>query len=384
MQTKGKAAPLEHKPLKIMFVSAEALSEGFAAHAHLKGMSDGLQKYGHQTTIVGRASGSYFTSSIPARFLRYISINFDAISAMRQHDVLVARAHFANFFWVKVAGWRGIPVIQEMNGLLQDATTTHPWLRFVQKPIAWSYRQQLHSAAAVACVTVEIAKQVQKLDTDAQIEVIANGVDSAHFFPDPQASAASDYAIFCSALTQWHGIGTLLKAVEHPEWPQGLRLLIAGDGTEAARVREAAKKNHKITYIGLQRRKGLAKLIRSAALGLSPLETLAQRGINEVSPLKVYEMMASGIALVATDLAGQRELVLANGCGVVVPPSNPDSLARAVRDLFLNPARTEMGEKGAAAIASHHDWFQRAGQLSALMHRVLARKAVQTAGTASN
>jgi glycosyltransferase involved in cell wall biosynthesis len=376
-RSKGKAALLETKPLNIMVVSAEALSEGFAAHSHVRGMSDGLQKRGHRITVIGRATGSYFTSSIPARFLRYISVNFDAISAMKRHDVLVARAHFANYFWVKVAGWRGIPVVQEMNGLLRDAATTHPWLRGVQMPIAWSYRQQLLTADAVACVTEEIAEQVQKLRTDAQIAVITNGVDSTQFFPDAHASATSDYAIFCSALTPWHGIDTLLQAVEHVEWPRGLRLLIAGDGNEADRVREAAGRNNLITYIGLQRRDGLAKLIRSAALGLSPLETLAQRGINEVSPLKVYEMMASGIAIVATDLAGQRELVLENACGVIVPPSDPVALARAVRDLYLNPDRTEMGQRGAAAIALRHDWFHRAGSLVELMEKVLHRKALQ-------
>ncbi len=357
-----------------MFVSAEALSEGFAAHTHITGLSEGLNKLGHQTTIIGGSKGSYFTTSIPARFLRYVIINFDAIVAMRNHDVLVARAHFANFFWVMAARLRGIPVVQEMNGLLQDASTTHPWLRALQIPIAWSYRRQLVAASGVACVTGEIARQVQTLAINAPIEVITNGVDSTMFFPDGKASSTSDYAIFCSALTSWHGIDTLLQAVEHPDWPKGLRLLIAGDGLEADRVRAAAAQNHMITYIGLQHRKGLAKLMRSAALGLSPLETLSQRGVNEVSPLKLYEMMASGIAIVATDLAGQRELVVETGCGVVIPPSDAPALACSVRDLYLNPARTGMGQKGAAAIVIKHDWTHRAASLVALVKKMPSQR----------
>ena len=54
-----------------------------------------------------------------------------------------------------------------------------------------------------------------------------------------------------------------------------------------------------------------------------------------------------GRPMVATDVDGTSEVVLDGVTGLLVPPANPDRLARALIDLARDPARRE--QMGAAA-----------------------------------
>ena len=51
--------------------------------------------------------------------------------------------------------------------------------------------------------------------------------------------------------------------------------------------------------------------------------------------------MAAGRAVVATDIGGTRELVLGGETGILVPPEDPEALARAIGDVLGDPGLME-------------------------------------------
>lgn len=83
-------------------------------------------------------------------------------------------------------------------------------------------------------------------------------------------------------------------------------------------------------------------------------------GLRFTSPLKLFEYLAAGAAIVAADIAGVREIVGADDCVAVVPPGDVRACGEAVADLLSDPARAaSLGARG-PAIAARHSWDTRA------------------------
>jgi N,N'-diacetylbacillosaminyl-diphospho-undecaprenol alpha-1,3-N-acetylgalactosaminyltransferase len=75
---------------------------------------------------------------------------------------------------------------------------------------------------------------------------------------------------------------------------------------------------------------------------------------REGIPVTVLEAMAMGLPVVATDVPGCREAVVAGETGFLVPPRNVDELVQAIRKLVEDPAlRRRMGQAGRARAVQH-------------------------------
>ena len=75
---------------------------------------------------------------------------------------------------------------------------------------------------------------------------------------------------------------------------------------------------------------------------------------REGTPVTVLEAMAMGLPVVATDVPGCREAVVAGETGFLVPPRNVDELVQAIRKLVEDPAlRRRMGQAGRARVVQH-------------------------------
>jgi starch synthase len=68
-------------------------------------------------------------------------------------------------------------------------------------------------------------------------------------------------------------------------------------------------------------------------------------------PQALMQAMACGLAVVTTPVGSIEELVHDGRTGLIVPPSDPPALARAIASLLDEPARREALGKAAAAEA---------------------------------
>ena len=92
---------------------------------------------------------------------------------------------------------------------------------------------------------------------------------------------------------------------------------------------------------------------------------------NEGLPVAVMEALALGLAVVATDVGGLREVV-DEGCGVLVPPRDPVALADAIAQLRAEPERREALAAGATAAAARFDITRTVARLEAVYREVVA------------
>jgi glycosyltransferase involved in cell wall biosynthesis len=95
---------------------------------------------------------------------------------------------------------------------------------------------------------------------------------------------------------------------------------------------------------------------------------------ENVTPQKLWEAMAAGVPVVASDLPGFRSVVPGAGCGVLVDPTDPVAIATAIRDLLDRgpDGLREVGERGLAAAHATYNWEAQFEVLDAVYTRILA------------
>jgi glycosyltransferase involved in cell wall biosynthesis len=75
------------------------------------------------------------------------------------------------------------------------------------------------------------------------------------------------------------------------------------------------------------------------------------------SPLKVYEYMAAGLAVVASRVGQLERLIRHEVNGLLVPPGDAAALAAAMARLAADPAlRARLGREARATVLREHTW----------------------------
>jgi glycosyltransferase involved in cell wall biosynthesis len=175
--------------------------------------------------------------------------------------------------------------------------------------------------------------------------------------PAPAAtrSGASFVCLYAGSLSSMKGMGTLLAAARRlPE----IDFLIVGGipAPDLASHRIAAGQN--VRFTGAVPPSAVPALLRTADVLVLPHG--AASASRYLSPLKLFEYLAAGRAIVASDLPALREVLLDGQNAVLVPPDDAGALAAAIGALRSSPElRARLG-RAAAATAERHTWRRRA------------------------
>jgi phosphatidylinositol alpha-mannosyltransferase len=85
----------------------------------------------------------------------------------------------------------------------------------------------------------------------------------------------------------------------------------------------------------------------------------------------LVEAMAAGVPVVASDIAGYREVVRDGVDGLLVPPGDPNALAAAIRRVLSEPELAATLRAAGRARAKAFSWQVVAPRVEAVYHRVL-------------
>ena len=163
--------------------------------------------------------------------------------------------------------------------------------------------------------------------------------------------------IYVGDLTRVRGIKEITSAMERLPGGLDATLIIGGNFPHVDFKSEIVSLAgwSKVNFLGYIDRKTVFKQLGLARIGLVVLHPIA----NYVSsqPVKMYEYMNAGIPIVASDFPSWRSLIEKIGCGLLVDPLDPQSIADAIEWLLKNPEKAErMGEKGKEAVQNTYNW----------------------------
>ncbi len=191
--------------------------------------------------------------------------------------------------------------------------------------------------------------------------VIPNGIEAAAFAHDAAArkklrqewGLADDQpcAAFVGRLDYQKGVDTLIAAASHlAARGAPINLVIAGDGPQRKIVSNFVKHGEG----GKQcRMLGFVGDVRSL---LSAVDLFVMPSRWEGFGLAAAEAMAAELPVIATRVAGLREVVVHGETGLLVEPDNGAVLADAIENLLADePLRKKFGRAGKARVVQQYD-----------------------------
>lgn len=137
------------------------------------------------------------------------------------------------------------------------------------------------------------------------------------------------YLLFFGRLSVEKGVDTLLRAFDAalPSLPQGMRLVVVGDGPDAADFKALASSlgcAPRIEFAGYQTGGALQSYVERASLAISSSRW------RENMPYSIVEAFAAGTPVVGTDIGGIPELVDEGKTGFICEPGGVQSMADAI------------------------------------------------------
>ncbi|MEW6095442.1 MAG: glycosyltransferase family 4 protein [bacterium] len=178
--------------------------------------------------------------------------------------------------------------------------------------------------------------------------------------------------IYVGGLTEIRGVTQMIQALEYINSNKKVNLTLCGKFYPANYEKQvrSLKGFEKVEYKGWIEPQDIPSTITQADVGIVCLHPITN--YLTALPVKLFEYMAVGLPVIASNFPLWKEIVEGNNCGVCVDPLNPKEITRAVKYLIEHPElRKKMGESGRKAIVEKYNWEKESKKLIKLYKELL-------------
>lgn len=160
---------------------------------------------------------------------------------------------------------------------------------------------------------------------------------------------------FCyiGGLSEIRGLSSMLDAASEAD----ITIEMAGPFSPPG-LQEDTKQHQswsRIIYHGVVGRQVVYEIMSRSIAGLVLLHP--QSNYLESLPVKMFEYMAAGIPVIASDFPLWRKIISENKCGICVDPKDTKAIAEAIHFMIShNDEARQMGENGRKAVAEKYNW----------------------------
>jgi glycosyltransferase involved in cell wall biosynthesis len=187
-------------------------------------------------------------------------------------------------------------------------------------------------------------------------------------------------AVFVGSFFRWHAVDMLVDAFRRvlQEMPDA-RLLLVGDGETRSSIASTVQRwglTQQVVFTGSVGHDEVPLLLALADVAVAPYPRTSLPFWG--SPMKVFEYMAAGKAIVASR-AGQIGHVIEHGrTGLLVEPGDAGGTVQALVTLFKSPAlRRELGGAARHTAQCHHTWDRYIERLTNVYNQAIDRVSVE-------
>jgi glycosyltransferase involved in cell wall biosynthesis len=278
--------------------------------------------------------------------------------------------------WGLTIALHGPRVIYDAHeNLTKDVRTKHYLPGLLREPLAAAAggveRFVASRLAGVVAATPSIAQRF-----DPERTVVVRNYPRLEEFPaldGPPHARRAPVALYLGGLSEIRGARTMVRAIGAVRGVDEIELRLAGRFDPPALEASLASEPGwaRSASLGWRTRAQVAEELRRARVGLLLLHP-APNHLDSL-PIKLFEYMAAGLPVVASDFPAWRPIV--EGRGLLVDPLDPAAIARAIEWLMAHPEEAEaMGRAGRAAVERELHWDREAAALLRFYRRILSAR----------
>lgn len=355
---------------------------------HLQALVDALRGQGHEVRLVGPAGFetaelggesrlvALLRRVLPPPLAELAELAYSLPAYLRlaraaaefRPDAVYERYNLFFLAGAVLARRRGLPFLVEVNAPLAEERARFGGLS-LHRLARWSEAFVWRRADRVLPVTEVLAGHVMAAGVARdRIEVIPNGIHQEEF-PAPEPAPAEPRADltlgFVGFVRDWHGLDVVVRDIAAWQGTPRLSLLVVGEGPARPGLEALAAElgiADRVRFTGLAAREAVPGLVAGFDIALQPA------AVPYASPLKVFEYMAAGRAIVAPDQPNLREVLDDDRTALLFDPARPGALWEAVLRLAADPAlRARLGEAARAEVLARDlTWEGNARRVAAL------------------
>lgn len=354
--------------MNIYFVGQKglpAISGG--VEKHVEELASGLVKAGHNVYVYTRHNYSNKENN-EYRGIKLINLpslstkHFDAISHtfLVCLDLIFKRKNIDIVHFHSIGPSSLILLVKIFKRKTPIAFTFHSkcylhkkWGLFARTYLRFSEWLAVHSADEIIAISKDLRDYI-KLKYDLNSTYIPNGAEIKLEMPAKEILKwginKDEYVLSTSRLVGVKGLHYLIKAFNSIKTDK--KLVLAGDGSftndYVKQLKDSAKDNKNIIFVGRQSGRALEELYSNACLFVLPSE-------SEGLSLSLLEAMSYGVGVLVSDISANVKAIENNG--FIFANKNSQDLANKLQ-LLLNNIKMakEAGKNGKAHVLKNFNW----------------------------
>ncbi|WZL81010.1 glycosyltransferase family 4 protein [Vallitaleaceae bacterium 9-2] len=222
----------------------------------------------------------------------------------------------------------------------------------IRKPISFLYEKYENSIVkhlgAVVTPTPLISSRFSKINKKT-VEV--SNFPLLEEFNIHENLSKKNVACYVGGITKNRGIFQIADAMKNKD----IELILCGNFESEELKSEILNNYSNIRYLGVVDRKKIAEVISESLFGFVTLLPTPNH-INSY-PIKMFEYMAGGIPVVASDFPLWKSIVESNDCGICVDPNDTNEISTAIDTLMENEKKcNQMGNNGRKIVLEKYNW----------------------------
>lgn len=319
---------------------------------------------------------------------------FDAAAlGLNSADVIYERNGMYNSGLAMAAKRLRLPyvIFFEADQIMELDIMNKPITGLLRRRAEGILRYNLSAADCIICVTNAGQRHLMKhWNVPAEkIVVFPNAVHIDRFKPDRQAredirsklGLQNDPVIlFVGNFFHWHDVPTLLTAfVEVLKSQPTARLVLVGDGERRAAMSALAAElglERSVVFTGIVSHSDVPRYMAAADIAVVPYPPMDRE--MWLSPLKLFEYMSAGLAVVASSIGQIVDVVEDGANGSLVPPGDVTAMTAALCRLIADSDfRLSLGANARATAEKNFSWESYLARLERVFHAVIDRQPVK-------
>jgi len=262
----------------------------------------------------------------------------------------------------------GLPFILHVDGI--EYWVKKNWGKlYFSHLLRWAEDTELEASDAIIVISDSLKKQLVDYGVNGEkIHVVPNGVHPDQFYPEigdnglrKQYNLEDKFVIgYTGTFGRWHGVEVLAQAVKHiVKLTPNAMVLFIGDGDLRPKIEEITKRDGVFDHIiitGFVPFNSIANYLAVCDVTVSPC---INNEDNEFfnSPVKLFEYMAMGKPIVASNV-GQQGIVIEHGInGLLHEEKQPEELAERIFEIYSDSdLAMRLGKEARKRAVEKHDW----------------------------